>query len=106
MLLTISLINIDPSLSKTIPQSKKKLKNFLTKSSLSYFTLKPVGHDVVQKLICQLNNRKVLGSISIPVTILDNIDVLARPLTLILNQSLEQDIVPEILKIVQVSPIH
>ena len=55
----------------------------------------------------QLNNRKALGSTSIPVTILkDNIDVLVRLWTLILNQSFEQGIFPEILKIAQVSQIH
>ena len=63
--------------------------------------LKPVTHDEVRKLISQLNNRKALGPTS-----KDNIDILARPLTLILNQSFEQGIFPEILKIVQVSPIH
>ena len=83
--------NIGPSLSKTIPQSKKNFKNFLNNSSLNSFVLKPVTHDEVRKLISQLNNRKVLGPTSILVTILkDNIDVLVRPLTLILNQSLSK----------------
>ena len=59
------------------------------------------------KNISHLNNRKALGPTSILVTILkDNIDILVRPLTFILNQSFEQGIFPEILKIVQVSPIH
>ena len=71
------------------------------------FVLTPVTHDEVRKLISQLNNRKALGPTSIPVTILkDNIDVLVTPLNLILNQSFEQDIFPEILKIAQGSPIH
>ena len=51
-------------------------------------------------------NWKALGPTSIPVTILkDNIDILVRSLTFILNQSFEQGIFPEIVKIVQVSPI-
>ena len=99
--------NIGPSLSKTIPQSKKNFENFLKNSSLNLFVLRPVTHDEVQKLISHLNNRKALGPTSILVTILkDNIDILVRPLTFILNQSFEQGIFPEILKIVQVSPIH
>ena len=99
--------NIGPSLSKTIPQSKKNFKNFLNNSQLNLFVLTPVTHDEVRKLISQLNNRKALGPTSIPVTILkDNIDVLVTPLNLILNQSFEQDIFPEILKIAQGSPIH
>ena len=94
------LTNIGPSLSKTIPQSKMNFKNFLKNSTLNSFVLKPVTHNEVRKLISQL------GSTSIPVTILrDAIDFLVRPLTLILNQSFEQGIFPEILKIAQVSPI-
>ena len=93
--------NIGPSKSKTIPQCKKNFKNFLTNSSLNSFVLK------VRKPIFQLNNRKALGPRSIPATILkDNINVSVRPLTLILNQSFEQGIFPEILKIVKVLPIH
>ena len=99
--------NIGPSLSKTIVQSKKNFTNFLHNSSLNLFVLKPVTHDAVRKLVSQLNNRKALGPTSIPVTILkENIDVLVRPLTFILNQSFEQGIFPEILKIVQVLSIH
>ena len=71
------------------------------------FVLKPVTHNELRKLVSQLNNRKALGPTSIPVTILkDNIDNLVRPLTLTLNQLFEQGIFPEILKIVQVLPIH
>ena len=85
--------NIGPSLSKTIPQSKKNFKNFLNNSSLNLFVLKPVTHDDVRKLISQLNNQKALGPTSILVKILkDNIDVLVRPLTFIFNQSFEQGI--------------
>ena len=71
------------------------------------FILKPVTHDEVRKLISQLNNRKALGPTSTSVTILrDNIDVLVGPLNLILNQSFEQGIFPEVLKLPQVSLIH
>ena len=99
--------NIGPSLSTSILQSKKNFKNFLNNFSLNSFVLKPVTHDEVRKLVSQLNNQKALGPTSIPVTILkDNIDVSVRPLTLILKQSFEQGVFPEILKIAQVSPIH
>ena len=69
-----------------------------TNSSLNSFALKPITHDEVRKLISQLNNQKALGPTSIPVTILkENIDVLVRPLTFILDQSFEQGIFPKIL---------
>ena len=100
-------INIDPSLSKTIPQSTRNFKSFLNNSLLNLFVLRPVTHDEVRKLISQLNNRKALGPTSISVTILKgNINVLVRPLNLILNQSFEQGIFPEVLKLPQVSLIH
>ena len=101
---------IGPSLSKTIPQSKKKVKSFLFNSLLNSFVLKPVIHDDVRKhihIISQLNDQKALGSTSILVTILkDNIDVLVRLLTLILNQLFEQSIFFEILKIAVILTIH
>ena len=101
---------IGPSLSKTIPQSKKKVKSFLFNSLLNSFVLKPVIHDDVRKhihIISQLNDRKALGSTSILVTNLkDNIDVLVRLLTLILNQLFEQGIFFEILKIAVILTIH
>ena len=40
----IFLTNVGPSLSKTIPQSKKNFKSFLNNSSLNYFILKPVSY--------------------------------------------------------------
>ena len=71
------------------------------------FAFKPVTNDEVRKLMSQLNNQNALDPTSILVTILkDNIDVLVSPLTLILNQSFEQGIFSEILKIEQVWPIY
>ena len=69
--------------------------------------LQSITHDEVRKLISQLNNPKVLGPTSIPVTILkDNIDVLINPAALISNQSFELGFFPEFQKIALVSPIH
>ena len=96
--------NIGPGLSKTNLQSKKNFTNFLNNSSFNSFVLKPITHDEVRKLVSQLNKRKALGPTSISVTIFKgNIDVLV---TLILNQSFEQGISTEFIKIAQVSPIH
>ena len=53
---TIFVVNTGPSLSKTIPQFKKNLKNFLNNSSLNSFVLEPVTQDEIRKLISQLNN--------------------------------------------------
>lgn len=99
---------VGPNLSKTIPQSKKKVKSFLFNSLLNLFVLKPVIHDHVRKhIIPQLNDQKALGPTSILVTLLkDNIDVLVRILTLILNQLFEQGIFFEILKIAVILTIH
>lgn len=70
--------------------------------------MKPGTHVEVQKLLLyQLNNQKALVPSSLPATILkDNNEDLARSLTLILNQSFEQDIFSEILKIVLISSIR
>ena len=70
--------------------------------------MKPGTHVEVQKLLLyQLNNQKALVPSGLPATILkDNNEDLARSLTLILNQSFEQDIFSEILKIVLISSIR
>ena len=92
--------NVGHSLSKTIPKSKSQFQISFNNSSLSSFALKPVTIGKVRKPISQLKNRKALGSTSILFIIFqDSSDVLARTLTLILNQVFEQGVFAEILKI-------
>lgn len=95
---------ISQILSKSIPKSKTKFKNLLYNSSLNSFLLERVTHNEVRKLVSQVNKWEPLGPTSISFTILkDYIDALARPLTLILNESFEQGIFPKILKLAEVS---
>ena len=61
--------NIGPNLSKTILDSSKPYKNFLKNFSLNSFLLKATNEEEVRKLISQLNKGKVLGPLSILVTI-------------------------------------
>ena len=57
--------------------------------------------------ISQLNNQKALGPTSIQATIhKGNIEVLEKPLALILDQSFEQDVFSKILKIALIILIH
>ena len=57
--------------------------------------------------ISQLNNQKALGPTSIQATIhKDNIEVLEKPLALILDQSFEQDVFSKTLKIALIKLIH
>ena len=63
-------IDIDPNLSKAIPDLSKPFRNFIKNSSLNSFLLKPTSEDEVYKLMSQLNKGKDLSPLSIPVTIL------------------------------------
>ena len=101
---TIFFINIGPNLLKTILDSSKPFKNFLKNSSLNSFLLKATSEDGVHKLISQLNRGKALGPLSISVTTLKgNVNILSSPLSLIINRSFEQGVLPESLKTSQVT---
>ena len=54
-----------------------------------------------------VHNWKTLGPASIPGTIFkDNVDILSKPLSLIINQSFTKDILPDFLKTAKVAPVH
>ena len=69
--------------------------------------LQPTDSDEILKVIGSLNKNKALGPASIPTNILkDNVEVLAEPLSQIINMSFEQGKFPDLLKTAQVIPVH
>ena len=83
MLSTIFCIDIDPNLSKTIPDSSKPFKNVLI--VLNSFQLKSTSKDDLHNLISQLNKGEAVDPLSIPVTILkDNVHILSTPMRFII----------------------
>ena len=68
---------------------------------------KYANEDEVHKLIPQLNKRKALGPLSIPVTILkDNVSILSNPLSFIIKRLFKKCISPKSLKIAQITPVY
>ena len=100
-------VDIGPKLAKTISNSKCLFSNFLKNSSLNSFYLKPTDEDEISKIISSLNNNKSLGPCSVPDFILkDNINIISKPISALINQSFQQGILPELLKTAQVIPVY
>ena len=79
------------------------MKNQVTNS----IYLAPTDEKEISKIISSLNPKKSLGPSSIPVHILkNNTNILAKPISTLINQSFEKGEFPECLKIAQVTPVH
>ena len=90
-----------------IPKGKLHFSDFLGNSSPNSIFLKPVDTDEVLSIILKLKTSKACGPNSIPSNILKvHCDSLCEPLKVILNMSLSQGIVPELLKDSEVCPIY
>ena len=90
-----------------IPKSKKHFSKFIDNSSPNSIFLKPIDNDEVLSIILKLKTYKACGPNSIPSTILKvHCDSLCEPLKDILNMSLLQGIIPELLKDSEVCPIY
>ena len=79
-------IDIGPNLSKTVADSSKPFKSSLKYISLKTFLFNPSREDGIHKLASQLNKRKALGPLLVPVIILKgNVDTLSNPLGFIIK---------------------
>ena len=71
------------------------------------FFLSPTIPEKVQKIINSLNLKKSVGPMSIPTYILKTYnEFFSQYLSILINQSFEAGIFPDILKIAKVTPIH
>ena len=76
-------------------------------NSINSFVLKPTTRYGIQKLLSQLYNEKTLGSASIPVISFKcTVDILSKPLSLIIKKSFAEDIFNDTLKIAPVRATH
>ena len=89
-----------------IPKGQKHFSEFLDNSSPNSIFLKPVDNDEVLSIILKLKPSKACGPNSISSKLLKvHCDSLCEPVN-ILNMSLLQGIVPELLKDSEVCPIY
>jgi hypothetical protein len=100
-------VSIGPDLASKIPTTAKDFKTYLKGSYIDSFFLMPTISSEVINVTHLLPNKKSAGFDEIPVTILkQTIDLLADPLSKIINLSLSKGIVPKLLKIAKVCPIY
>ena len=101
-------INIGPNLaSKMQCTGKKPYQSYLSSIVDSQFHFKNVSCEDVTSVIRNLKSKNTSGSDRISTSFLKKYSyILAKPLTLLINQSLEYGIFPEQLKTAKVLPIY
>ena len=100
--------NIGQTLSNSIKQPKNKsFKEYLKNPPTSKLTFKNISEGDTLKIINNLNSKKSSGHDGLSLNLLKDIKLeLAKPITLIINQSLNTGIFPDKLKIAKITPIH
>ena len=100
-------VNVGPQLANKISKAQGHFSKFINIQLSNSLYLSPTDEKEISKILSSLNPNKTLGPSSIPVHILkNNIHILAKPISVLVNQSFEQGEFPECLKIAQVTPIH
>ena len=109
IILKRSIFIAKKSLSNSIKQSKNRsFKEYLKNPPTSKLTFKNISEGDTLKIIHNLNYKKSSGrhdGLSLNL-LKDNKLELAKPITLIINQSLKTGIFPDKLKIAKITPIH
>ena len=101
--------SIGPKLYEKIDVSgqDKSYDEYLTNSVTSQFSFTPVSENEILKIIKSLKNKKSYGIDGISNVLIKPIsNEIVKPLTLIINQSLETGIFPNALKTSKVIPIY
>lgn len=99
-------INIGPNLSSNIT-SNTHFTQYLKGNYLNSFFFRPVNEQAVMKELNNLNPRKSVGLDKMhPQLIRHAANIIARPLTHIINCSLSQGIFPDPLKVAKIIPIY
>ena len=99
---------IGPKLAKSINTSNKaQFNSYLTTPCAASFNFAYTNPDKIEKIIRNLRPKSSAGSDNISTKLLKEIDnVVSRPLSIIINQSLCTGIFPDKLKIAKVIPLY
>ena len=99
------VINVGPNLASKIDKSNENPTQYISSSSINSFVMENVSEDQVSNLFKNLDANK--SSIGIPNKLIKiAAEPLSVPFTQIYNQSIETGIVPNILKVSQVTPVY
>ena len=100
-------VKIGPKLASKIPNTNRNFSHLNSTKNLNSIYLKPTDEDEVKKIISSLDSKKSIGPNSIPIIILkQHKDILSIPISILINQSFEKGVFPDICKIAKVIPIY
>ena len=98
-------INVGPNLASKIDKSNENPAQYISSFSIKSFIMENVTEAQVSNLFKNLDTNR--SSIGIPKKLINiSTDPLSVPFTQIYNQSIETGIVPNILKVSQVTPVY
>ena len=102
------VINVGPNLASKIDKSNENPTQYISSSSINSFVMENVSEDQVSNLFKNLDaNKSSIIIIGIPNKLIKiAAEPLSVPLTQNYNQSIETGIVPNILKVSQVTPVY
>ena len=100
-------VDVGSNIDKSIPRTKKSPTDYLEIRNSNSLFLTPVTEQEIEIIIQSLNPRKAIGPYSIPVFLLKILSRhIAKPLSIIVNQSFQTGSFPDALKVGIVTPLH
>ena len=98
---------VGSKLASKIPNSNKNPETYLTGNYLNSFYMSPTDEDEVKQIIFSLKSKKSCGKDGISNIFLKSIsEHILKPLTKIINKSIESGIVPEGMKLAKIVPSY
>ena len=100
-------VNIGPSIEETIPQAKSPFQNYLGERNPTSLALNPCNEEEITDIISKFGVSKASGPFSIPTQLLKEFSQqFSRPLSIIVNKSLQEGVFPQSLKNALVCAIY
>ena len=98
--------NLGPSLAEKIPTSNKPFSSFLKSDVVNSVFFPSTYQQEIVEICASLSSGSAAGFDNIHIDVVkQNIDIISKPLTRIINLSLSSDIVPKQLKIARIIPL-
>ena len=100
-------VNIGETLSKSIAVESTQFTSYLRESYVNSFSLYLTDACEIRAIVDKFDNKSSFGVDNIPVSVMKSvIDVIAEPISALVNCSFSTGVVPDPLKIAKVCPVH
>ncbi len=91
---------------KIIPKTSKSHVSYMQNKNRACMFMSPTDPQEIQQIITQLKNKNSSGIDKISSNLIKQLPSLTHPLSILINKSLQEGIMPDILKIAKVQPIY